>query len=590
MFIDDSGLCPACRAPMGENNICPACGYSDNGDSFDSAYLKPGTTLKSGRYLVGGLSQRNGECATYDGFDYKTRETHWIREYFPTTIARRDALTGAVSPLEGQGAQYKALTSDFIDLCNEIKRLEVTERVIPITDVFIENNTVYAIYRAMDVVNFDEYLSGIGGKLPVRKTLEMFLPFCNMIGGIHDNGYIHRGISPLTVYVDEDDNLYLWDFSLSATRTANAELDAELFNGYSAPEQYASTGWQGTWTDVYAIAALFYRTVSGFVPPKSTMIGEDRPLSHLDDLVMDIPKKVSDAISGAMTVDPGERVQTVYDFVSRLIENPISNTAVFETKKTKKQAPQAGAASPARQPSYDRGPAPRRQPSRKGDGGFKYVMFTLVFTVAILVFGVLYIMNTYFPDLVTPQQPPRPGSHSLDDTNGASGDDTGLEIPAPVADASGDGDDEDAEIAIPRFVGQMLTVVQDDQSYNELFEFTVEEDYSADFPAGVIFRQEPDGNTFVPKTDRRANVVLHVSLGPQLVKMPHLIGRSFDEATRVLAGMGLSYTRIDQFAAGAPVGSVVGSRPLPDEEFDPKEQTIEIYVMPQPLPETNPSE
>jgi len=586
MLYEDSGLCPSCQEPMGENNVCPACGYSLDGDGYDSAYLKPGATLKKGRYLVGGLSHKNGESATYDGFDYKTRETRWIREYFPTSLARRNADTGEVSPLEGLEAQYKALTSDFIDLCNEIKRLEVTERVIPITDVFVENNTVYAIYQSMDVVSFDEYLSGIGGKLSVKKALEMFLPFCNMVGGIHDNGYIHRGISPFTVYVDEDDNLYLWDFSLSATRTAHSELDAELFNGYSAPEQYAPTGWQGTWTDVYAVAALFYRTVSGFVPPKSTMIGEDRPLSQLEDLVMDMPKRISDAVSHAMAVDTGDRVQTVYDFVSRMIESPISNTAVFETKKTKRQVPETRPAVPGGQ-AYEREQAPPRRQSR-GDGGFKYVIFTLVFTVAILVFGILYIMNTYFPGMLTPQEPPRPGSHSLDEAEGDSDDDLGLEIPAADTDASGEDDDADAEITVPRFVGQMLTVVEEDENYKALFEFTVEEDYSADFPEGVIFKQEPDGNTTIPKTENPTTVVLHVSLGPQLVKMPNLIGKSFDEATRILADMGLSYNRIDQFAAGAPVGSVVGSRPLPDEEFDPKEQVIEIYVMPQPLPDTNP--
>ena len=42
-------------------------------------------------------------------------------------------------------------------------------------------------------------------------------------------------------------------FSISALRTVNTELNSELFHGYSAPEQYSLSSWQGTWTDVYQL-------------------------------------------------------------------------------------------------------------------------------------------------------------------------------------------------------------------------------------------------------------------------------------------------------------------------------------------------
>lgn len=543
----DSVRCLGCMSLL-ENDLeaCPHCGYSKKSE-YDMDFLRPGRTLAGGRYLVGKLVRKNGESAYYAGYDKQEDCVCWIREYFPSTLSRRVRSKGIVTPLEGTEAQYKALLSDFIDVCNEVKRLGVTENVIRILATFTENNTVYAVYEHISLISFDEYLSQNGGKLPLNRALDILLPFFNMVNTIHDHGHIHRGISPHTVYVDENGSLYLWDFSIAAARTANSELEAELFNGYSAPEQYAPNGWQGTWTDIYALAALLYRTVSGFVPPKSTFVGEDRHMAPLSDLVLDMPQGVSDAVAEAMLPAAEKRTSAVYKLTSALLGGDDSSTAVYDAAKVR--------------PEPERREAVRERDS----GGFKYAILALAVTVLLLVGGIWYVIDKYFPGMVN-ETDTKPPVHSLDEISGESDSEADDESTA-----------QSGEIDVPRFVGQMLSAIENDSYYKENFEFKVEEEFNEDFPEGVVFKQTPPADAAIMPG---STVTLYVSKGvDEIATLPNIIGLDYDEAFAMLEDLKIPSEKVDRYATGAVAGSVVGTTPSPGTSIGSKDVVI-IYVMP----------
>ncbi len=537
-------------SPLESSGSCPHCGYSKK-QEINTEYLRAGTTLANARYLVGRLARKNGATAFYVGYDNASGSTCWICEYFPTRLASRNKKSGYVAPTEGNSAQYKALLSDFMDICNEIKRLGITEKVIPILATFGENNTIYAVYEHLNVVNLERYIVQNGGKLPLNKTLDMMLPFCNMVATIHDRGYIHRGISPHTVYVGDDDSLYLWDFSIGALRTANSELDAELFNGYSAPEQYAANGWQGTWSDVYAVGALFYRMLSGFVPPKSTTVGEERHLSPLIDLVVDLPQNVSDAVFDAMIISTEKRTPAIYNFTSKLMENDGTGTAIYDTVKPIKSRREEAI-----------------EERREKDGGFKYAILALFVTVLVLVGSLWFVMNKYFPHMMN-NEDKKPETHSLSESS------------ADFEESSS----EFADANVPKFIGKLLTQVQSDVEYGEHYTFTVVEEYNSEFSAGVIFSQSPDEGTPMPN---RGTIILHVSKGSEadLVAMPNIIGLDFNEAAQILAQKEILLEKVERTAEGAVAGSVVGTVPAPGNKLNSKTEKATIYVMPGITPVT----
>ncbi len=543
--------CPGCVAELADPTAaeCPRCGYVAGAD-YAPDYLKPGALLANGRYFVGVLKSQNGEGATYLGYDNRDRQACWIREYFPTVLAARDRATGDVHPIKSYGAQYKALMSDFADTVGDVRRFAMTERILPVLDAFAENRTYYAVYARLKLLTLEEFITRAGGSLPLDEAMTLLAPLFNTVGELHDHGLIHRGISPYTVYVGEDGEIFLWGFCLGAARTYGSELDAELFNGYTAPEQYSPNGWQGTWTDVYALAALVYRAVSGFVPPKSTLIGDSRPLTALSELA-GVPERISGAVAAAMNKDAESRTQSAYALLTGLVGAKTSNTAVFDTRRH------------LREQELKR-QRERRARQDNQSGGFKYTLIALLFTVAALFCGGLYLTRTFFPAMI--------GGGSQEP---ASSEITSQDITSIIEEeSSGPPRVEN----VPQFVGETIAFVEGSAEYSAQFDFTVERDYNSDFPAGVIFAQSPEENTAV--SEGRTAVTLYVSDGPKMAVMPDVLGLSFEEAMRVLGEQDLAFDTIDRYVVGAEENSVVGSTPEAGTEFDPNKVGIILYIMP----------
>lgn len=100
-------------------------------------------------------------------------------------------------------------------------------------------------------------------------------------------------------------------FSIAAVRTANSELECEIYNGYAAPEQYSVSERQGTWTDVYGVCAVIYRVLTGSMPPSAISRMENDNLVAPSVLNPNVPRHVSNVIMQGLSLNSGERIQTV---------------------------------------------------------------------------------------------------------------------------------------------------------------------------------------------------------------------------------------------------------------------------------------
>ena len=108
------------------------------------------------------------------------------------------------------------------------------------------------------------------------------------------------------------------------------------------------------------------------------------------------------------------------------------------------------------------------------------------------------------------------------------------------------------------------------------FELAVEEGgrFDPEVPAGAILTQSPDARTLAK---RGSTVETVLSLGPQRLTVPDLVGRTLPSAQVALASAGLTAGRTLQVVSTRPAGTVVAQDPRAGSTV-PADGTVELML------------
>ncbi|MEG2814438.1 MAG: protein kinase, partial [Oscillospiraceae bacterium] len=329
--------CFACMNKI-DANICSHCGTNNNNLSeVTKDQLTPGTVLRE-RFYIGFLIDQNGEGITYIAFDMQEKKRVRIREFLPTNFCKRSHDGVMVNVSAGCEIQFKSLKTDFAELSKQLIDLKVNNNLLKALTCFADNNTLYTVYEDVVGVSLTRYLMENAGELSWEETENLFLPLLYTVKLLNQNGIIHRGISPETIIVSAKKELKLINVCLSGVRANNSEIDPELFVGYAAPEQYQKCTGYGEWTDVYAVSAVLYRTLTGAMPPRSDMRDENEQILPPINLSPKIPKTVSDTIVKGLAYNKNKRINNINDLMGSLYssEKPEYDESVNSQKEQEK--------------------------------------------------------------------------------------------------------------------------------------------------------------------------------------------------------------------------------------------------------------
>ncbi len=314
------------------NNICPICGYKQD-SPYRPSYITPGTMLND-NYLIGKLLKNDGEGATYIAYDIITNEKVTIREYMPDAFCTREKDNPIVDVNQKYIAQFKTYMSEFVELNRKLSKMRTINNIISAKDLFGNNNTGYVVYNYFDGITMGDYLEKNGEPLTWEHLKELIAPMFTILSLLHNAGVVHRGLCPENILINENKEVKLSGFAISDIRTANTELASELYSGYAAPEQYSSSGWQGTWTDVYGISATVYKLLTGITPTDAIYrINNDNLISPIV-LNPNIPANVSSAIMKGLAVDGNIRTQTITELTTALFDNEESRKKSLQNEAT----------------------------------------------------------------------------------------------------------------------------------------------------------------------------------------------------------------------------------------------------------------
>lgn len=319
-------ICKNCFHQLRDGDYCGYCGYNNRDRQEEKGMaLRPFTTLCSGRYIVGRVLGMGGFGITYAAADRLSGGSRIaIKEYFPSSIAKRDAVTQKLLP-GSRAKEYEAGLKSFEKEARTLALLRGgrAQSAVQVYEFFFENGTGYMAMEYIDGPNLKEMAREYGGLIPYDVAYYILTELIKALRIVHSEGVLHRDISPDNVIMQPDGKLRLIDFGAARTEL-HSGLTGQMIMlrpGFAPPEQYSDTGDQGPWTDLYALACTFYRLVSGRALPDARQRLQGEQVIPLYSLMPGIvPINVSAAIEKAMSLDTRVRYRSMSEFLAAIAD------------------------------------------------------------------------------------------------------------------------------------------------------------------------------------------------------------------------------------------------------------------------------
>ena len=475
-------LCPHCLQPLedGYHGECPHCGRSLENRNPEGA-LPFGTQLGD-KYTVGAYLSADGDGLAYRGVLNAEKRFVLIKEYFPVTLCNGRSASGALMPKEDKEVLFKTSRMDFKDLYDDLHSLTPATGLSTILDVIEENNTVYAVEESEKGMTLSHYLHLRSRTLTPAEARTLLQPIMEGVALLHKSGLIHRGICPDNILLPIDGTARLTGYGTLALRTGGSELKSQLYPGYAAPEQYSAAEFSGRYTDVYALAAVCYRMVTGQTPVAASQRKVRDSMESAHSLEAGVPTWFSQVLACALRLDPAKRMQTVPELMSALTDPNVAN-AMFER-------------------------GDNQISTRKIMGVSLVVIFVLV---VLLLWSLLGGSKSDAQPAATPQ--PTPAEQS---TQGET---------------------------VPNLMGlRYATDIKGNTAYDG-YRIVMTEQNSDTVEQGIVISQDPSAGSEKLMEDQILQIV--VSSGPNLVEMPDIVTGNpiWSQAKKQLDALGIVYSQ-----------------------------------------------
>ncbi|MGN0610590.1 MAG: PASTA domain-containing protein [Ruminiclostridium sp.] len=566
-MTETNRLCLGCMNEKENDGPCEKCGYSNDAPYLPS-YLAPGTILND-RYIVGKLLSYNGEGATYIGFDKVTNSKVTVKEYMPDTLCSRKKGDPQITVDSNQLPLYKTYMSEFVELNKALLKARSMTHIQTVLDIFPQNNTAYVIFEYINGITLKNYLANCSGELSWDRVKELFPPILTTLSLVHSAGIIHRGISPQTILVTEKNELKLIDFEISAGRTTGTEIACEMYPGYSAPEQYSSTEWHGTWTDVYGISATLYRVLTGCAPTESiSRLGNDNCPEPMV-INRNIPSHVSKVIMNGLKLNTSNRIQTITELVVKLFEQPRFNTAEQEAVRPPVQRVKRIESEPVQEK-----PAASGNKNKKKNQSNKGAIIATLIACGVIIIGFLIaiiILGSGSGDTASsdPNAYSAPESVSSEESSAPQTTQESSDV------VSSDSSADDITYLCPTFTERLFTSIQNNTAYSYI-KITAEYKFNDEVANGIVISQSIKANTEIKEG---TEIKLVVSKGPSTVALPDYTGMKVDEYTAILSQKNIKFEKKETTETnGARPGYVVKcSKKIGDKIDVEHSETVTVY-------------
>lgn len=316
-----SHLCPSCFRETFFNGVCSQCGFCPELTEDIANALSPYTLLKQ-KYLLGRGLGAGGFGITYKAKDMASGSLCCIKEYFPSEIVdRRDASIQVALKAPENQSEFSTGLHRFLEEANTLQELRDNVSVVNVFDSFEANGTAYFVMELLNGCNLREFQSQHTPQQNMAAALQVMFLIGSALAEVHRFGLIHGDISPENIIITYSGDIKLIDFGAARSFEHGSIAPGEkiyLKPSYAPYEQYSAKPQQGPWTDIYALAATFYATLSGKHMVDAISRSKGTAYSPLYQLNPAVSKELSDVIDHALAFDYHDRYHSVIQFLGDL--------------------------------------------------------------------------------------------------------------------------------------------------------------------------------------------------------------------------------------------------------------------------------
>uniref|UniRef100_A0A7S2RHP3 non-specific serine/threonine protein kinase n=1 Tax=Mucochytrium quahogii TaxID=96639 RepID=A0A7S2RHP3_9STRA len=196
-----------------------------------------------------------------------------------------------------------------------IMKLVRHPHVVQLKEVLASRTKIFIV---LELVTGGELFDKIvaEGRFKEKTARFYFQQLCVGTEYCHRKGVCHRDLKPENLLLDDQGNLKISDFGLSALYEQDADTDRQALlhttcgtPNYVAPEVLADQGYDGALSDTWSIGVILYVFLAGFLPfDEPTMAALFRKIQKADFSYPSwFTDEVKDLLGKILIVDPSKR-------------------------------------------------------------------------------------------------------------------------------------------------------------------------------------------------------------------------------------------------------------------------------------------
>lgn len=247
-----------------------------------------------------------------------------LKECFPFEFCRRDGLNVGLKTHD-QSESFDAIMDRFEQEAAILASLDHPNIVGGGLLIHAFETVYIEMDRVVGDVLSDRIPQWFGG-LSQKKCKIIAEGVLKALREVHNNGYLHKDISPDNIILAKNGEPVLIDFGSAAPMDERPVDDPLLVikAGYSPQEFYRPGTFSGRASDLYQLAATLRHCITGDRPPESVARMHARargladPLPPLNKKQLDKPTNFKGTIDQGMAVFIEERIESAENWLLRL--------------------------------------------------------------------------------------------------------------------------------------------------------------------------------------------------------------------------------------------------------------------------------